>query len=152
MAMKIRAVAAGDRKSWGALYKGYAAFYGVAQTDDMRDRVWEWLMDSDHEVNGFVAEVDGALVGLAHYRPFARPLAAGTGGFLDDLFVNPDARGLKVGEALISAVQAEGRNRGWGVVRWITADDNYRARGLYDRLATRTGWVTYDLDVDGETV
>ena len=30
-------------------------------------------------------------------------------------------------------------------VRWITADDNYRGRNVYDRLATRTMWVTYDL-------
>ncbi|RLJ40814.1 acetyltransferase (GNAT) family protein [Litoreibacter meonggei] len=152
MTLNIRAVAAADRAAWGGLFKGYAAFYGVAQTEDMRDRVWEWLIDPAHEVNGFVAEVDGALVGLTHYRPFERPLAAGTGGFLDDLFVSPDARGLKAGEALIAAVQAEGRKRGWGVVRWITADDNYRARGLYDQLATRTGWVTYDLDVDGATI
>lgn len=148
MTVNIRAVQSGDRTAWGDLYKGYAAFYGVAQTEEMRDRVWAWLMDADHEVNGLVAEVNGTLAGLAHFRPFARPLAAGTGGFLDDLFVNPDARGLKLGEALISAVQAEGRERGWGVVRWITADDNYRARGLYDQIATRTGWVTYDLDVD----
>jgi hypothetical protein len=31
------------------------------------------------------------------------------------------------------------------VIRWITADDNYRARAVYDRVATRTKWVTYDL-------
>ncbi|EPX76955.1 GNAT family N-acetyltransferase [Litoreibacter arenae] len=148
MTVNIRATEAGDRNAWGGLYKSYAAFYGVAQTEDMRDRVWEWLMDPAHEVDGLVAEVDGVLVGLAHFRPFARPLAAGVGGYLDDLFVNPDARGAKVGEALISGVQDEGRKRGWGVVRWITADDNYRARGLYDQVATRTGWVTYDLNVD----
>ena len=27
---------------------------------------------------------------------------------------------------------------GMSVVRWITADDNYRARTAYDRVATRT--------------
>jgi len=148
MAVAIRAVGADDRAAWERLYAGYAAFYGVEQTAEMRGVVWSWLMESTHEVNGFVAEVDGALVGLTHYRPFARPLAAGMGGFLDDLFVSPDARGAKAGEALIAAVQTEGRKRGWGVVRWITADDNYRARGLYDQLATRTGWVTYDLKIE----
>ena len=33
-------------------------------------------------------------VGLAHFRPFARPLAASIGGFLDDLFV--DSRGARL--------------------------------------------------------
>jgi hypothetical protein len=36
------------------------------------------------------------------------------------------------------------RERGWSVVRWITADDNYRGRGVYDRVAKRTMWITYD--------
>lgn len=148
MALVIREVTQNDREGWELLYAGYAAFYGVEQSSEMRAVVWGWLMEPGHEVNCFIAEVDGKLIGLAHYRQFARPLAAGVGGFLDDLFVSLDARGLKAGDALIGAVKQEGRKRGWGVVRWITADDNYRARGLYDQLATRTGWVTYDLSVE----
>ena len=70
-----------------------------------------------------------------------------TNGFLDDLFVDPPARGSGAAHALIEAVEAVARARGWLTVRWITADDNYRARGLYDKLATRTMWVTYDLKV-----
>lgn len=141
----IRPVAAPDRTGWDRLYQGYADFYRVSQTEAMRDRVWDWLHDPDHEVSGMVAEAGGTLVGLAHYRPYARPLSASTGGFLDDLFVAPDARGSGAGEALIGAVKAEGRRQGWTVIRWITAEDNYRARARYDRLATRTQWVTYDI-------
>jgi GNAT superfamily N-acetyltransferase len=84
-------------------------------------------------------------VGLAHVRAFARPLSASTGGFLDDLFVDPAARGSGAAQALIGAVAEEGRRRGWSVVRWITARDNARARAVYDRLAAETPWVTYDL-------
>jgi len=146
-ALVIRPVASGDRAAWGALYAGYAEFYGVDQSDDMRDRVWGWLMDTGHDVNGLVAVLDGALVGLTHYRPFARPLAAATGGFLDDLFVSPEARGTGAAPALIDAVKAEGIKRGWTVIRWITADDNARARGLYDKVATQTAWVTYDIKI-----
>jgi hypothetical protein len=35
--------------------------------------------------------------------------------------------------------------QGHSVVRWITAADNARARGLYDKVAQSTQWVTYDL-------
>ena len=72
-------------------------------------------------------------------------MAAATGGFLDDLFVDPAHRGSGAARALIDAVAAEGRQRGWTVIRWITAEDNYRARGLYDQMADRTKWVTYDI-------
>jgi hypothetical protein len=30
-------------------------------------------------------------------------------------------------------------------VRWITAEDNARARRLYDRVAQKTHWVTYEI-------
>ncbi|WP_203075118.1 GNAT family N-acetyltransferase [Falsiroseomonas ponticola] len=138
-------LAPGHREAWERLYAGYADFYRVTQTPEMRARVWGWIMDPAHEVKAFVAvDAAGKPLGLAHYRPFARPLSASTGGFLDDLFVDPAARGQRVADALIEAVAAEGRKRGWSVIRWITADDNYRGRGVYDRLATRTMWITYD--------
>lgn len=143
--MRIRAVAAEDRAEWGRLYAGYAEFYRVEQSEAMRDRVWGWLHDPAHEVSGLVAEVEGGLIGLAHFRPFARPLSATTGGFLDDLFVDPKARGSGAAAALIAALKAEGQARGWSVIRWITAEDNYRARGLYDQCADRTKWITYDI-------
>lgn len=142
---RIRKPESTDRQTWGALYAGYAAFYRVEQTEAMRERVWGWLMDPAHPVEGLVAEGAGGLVGLAHFRPYARPLSASTGGFLDDLFVAPQARGSGAAQALIEAVAAEGRARGWTLLRWITAEDNARARTVYDRMAEATPWVTYDL-------
>ncbi|NNE52012.1 MAG: GNAT family N-acetyltransferase [Sulfitobacter sp.] len=146
MTVTVRPITAEDREGWDRLYAGYAAFYRVDQSPEMRDRVFGWLLDETHEVEGLVAEdTEGRLIGLTHYRPFASPLRAATNGFLDDLFVEPAARGSGAARAMIEAVAEVARARGWLTVRWITADNNYRARGLYDRLATRTQWVTYDL-------
>ncbi len=145
-AVSVVRLADGHRADWDALYAGYAEFYKSVQTAAMRDRVWSWLHDPAHELEGLIA-LDGAGrgIGLAHFRPFARPLAASTGGFLDDLFVAPDWRGRGVAAALVEAVVAEARRRGWVMVRWITADDNQRARGFYDRIAEKTPWVTYQI-------
>ena len=38
-----------------------------------------------------------------------------------------------------------GHERGWSDVRWITSDDNYRARGFYDRVGRRTMMLTYEI-------
>jgi len=143
--MQIRRPDAEDFTAWSGLYSGYAAFYQVPQTDEMRARVWGWINDPAHEVEALLAVKDGRVLGLAHFRAFARPLSASTGGFLDDLFVSPDARGSGAAAALIAGVAEEGHRRGWSVIRWITAENNYRARGLYDQVALRTPWVTYDL-------
>ncbi|WP_458094033.1 GNAT family N-acetyltransferase [Roseomonas sp. WA12] len=134
------------RADWDRLYAGYAEFYRVTQTPEMRDRVWSWLHDAAHESNGLIAEdAEGRAVGLAHYRAFARPLSATTGGYLDDLFVDPQMRGKRAADALINALAEIGRQRGWSVIRWITAEDNSRARAVYDRVAKLTPWKTYDI-------
>lgn len=145
MSVTVRPAAPTDKVAWDLLYQSYAAFYGVDQTQEMRDRVWGWINDPQHEVNCFIAEQNGTLIGLTHYRPFFSPLSANVKGFLDDLFVDPHTRGSGAAQALIDAVSDKGREKGWAVIRWITADDNYRARGVYDKMATRTGWITYDI-------
>ena len=144
--LTIRTIKDHDRADWERLYQGYAAFYKVDQTVEMRARVWSWLHDPLSEVEGLVCEdALGNIIGLTHFRRFARPLMAATGCFLDDLFVAPEARGSGAADALIGGVREIAEKRGWSLVRWITAEDNYRGRGVYDRLATRTNWVTYDI-------
>lgn len=145
MSLVVRPVTPEDRAAWGDLYAAYAEFYGVDQTDTMRDRVWGWLHDPAESHSGLVAVVDGRVAGIAHFREFSRPLAASRGGYLDDLFVAPQARGTGAAEALIVGVADVGRARGWTVIRWITAAGNARARAVYDRLAQSTPWVTYDM-------
>lgn len=139
-------VAEAHHTRWQTLYADYAAFYEVEQTEEMRRTVWSWLMDPAHELCGLIA-LDGEArpIGLAHYRPFTRPLAASTGGYLDDLFVAPEQRGTGAAQALVDTLTEEARRRGWTVIRWITRDTNYRARALYDRVATRCDWLTYDI-------
>jgi GNAT superfamily N-acetyltransferase len=145
----VRRVRAEDFDEWRALYRGYADYYGVVQPEEAACRVWGWINDPAHEVEALVAEgPDGRLVGLAHFRAFARPLSATVGGFLDDLYVHPDSRGSGAADLLLGELRALAGRRGWSVVRWITADDNHRARGMYDRVATRTMWVTYDMAPD----
>lgn len=128
------------------MYAAYLDFYNTSLTDEQMDRVWLWLHDEAHEVEGLVAvSASGDVVGLAHYRPFARPSSASIGGYLDDLFVDPAQRGSGAADTLLTALQILADERGWSVVRWITAEGNYRARAKYDEHALRTSWVTYDM-------
>ena len=146
MSVSVRSLEAGDHEPWARLYAGYADFYKVVQTAAMRATVWDWLRDPACEVEGLVAvDAAGRVIGIAHFRGFRRPLSASVGGFLDDLFVDPDARGSGAAQALIAGIKEVGRARGWSVIRWITAADNARARAVYDTLTVATPWVTYDI-------
>lgn len=137
-----------DRADWRKLYEGYASFYKRPMNDEIAGRVWGWLLDPNHVLEALLARTgDDRVVGLAHFRPMPRPLTGTTAGFLDDLFVEPKLRGKRVADRLIAAMAEVARQRGWTLIRWLTADNNYRARGVYDRHATRTGWITYQIDL-----
>jgi GNAT superfamily N-acetyltransferase len=146
--IRVRDLEQRDRAAWQQLYAGYGDFYKTPLSDEKAERVWAWLMDPGYEAFGLVAVGDNDTpIAIAHFRQFARLLADGIGIYLDDLFTAANARGTGAGTALIGRVEEIARERGADVVRWITANDNFVGQKLYDRLATRTMWVTYDLAV-----
>ena len=143
----VRPVEPADREAWQQLFHAYRTFYEYDEGQDVVDRVWGWIHDDAHETNALVAELDGEVVGFAHLREFARPSSGKRGLYLDDLFARPDVRGQGVGRALIAHLGELAKARGFNKVRWITAEDNHTAQRLYDAMAERTTWVTYDLRV-----
>jgi len=92
------------------------------------------------------AERGGEVVGFAHYRSHPDTFTGGRDWFLDDLYVDPAARGAGTGRALIEAIIAMAAGTG-GSLRWITAADNHTAQALYEKVATRTSWVMYETRV-----
>ena len=107
------------------------------------------LFATDHPLKGIVAEQSGALIGLAHYRAMPSPLRGKDIGFLDDLIVVPESRGSDAAHMLLNELRVIAERESWGVIRWITKDDNYRARSLYDQLAQKTDWNMYEMSVKG---
>ncbi|QZY50923.1 GNAT family N-acetyltransferase [Leucobacter tenebrionis] len=144
-AVVVRPVTEGDREAWAALFRGYRDFYEKPHDPAVLDTVWGWLMDPSHETRGLVAEVDGRVVGIGHFRRFSRPVVGEQGLYLDDLFTAPEARGTGAGSAILHRLAEIARDEGVSLVRWITHESNTTARRLYDRLAQQTPWVTYDL-------
>jgi len=148
MNVEVSAPGPGDREAWALLYRGYAEFYQVPMTDEILDTVWQWIHDDGNPFFGLIAkDKQGRAVGLMHCRQMPSPLRGALVGFLDDLFVLPEARGQGVVEQLYAALESLGREQGWPLIRWITAEDNDRACAVYDKLADKTHWVTYQLNL-----
>ena len=143
----VRPVEPADREAWAPLFAAYREFYELEEEPEVVDRVWGWILDQSHELNALVAVVDGDVVGFAHHRFYVRPAEGGCGLFLDDLFTSQAVRGRGVARALINRLAELARERGCAKVRWVTAPDNTTAQRLYDDMATRTDWLTYDLIV-----
>ena len=137
-----------DKSQWRDLYQGYADFYKMPMTSDVLDTLWTWIHDVQNPFYCIVAKGhDGTLLGFMHFRAMPSPLRGAMVGFLDDLFISPNARGKGVVNSLYKELENQGRERGWPLIRWITAENNYRARAVYDQLSSKTQWVTYQLDL-----
>ena len=141
----IREIRLNDKIQWEALYRGYADFYKVEMNEKILKTVWEWIHDNNHDVCGLVYEQDNKIIGIAHYRKMPSPLRGKYIGFLDDLFVYPEHRGKKIGEKIINELKKISEKNKWGLIRWITRNDNVRAKSLYDKVSEKTTWDTYEL-------
>ena len=146
MNIEVSELCLSDRKDWEKLYYGYAEFYKVPINQEILDTVWSWIFDEQNQFYALIAKsVDGLSHGIMHYREMASPLRGTSVGFLDDLYVNPDSRGQGVVDALYQALIESAKSKGWPFVRWVTAENNYRARRVYDKIAEKTLWITYQL-------
>ena len=132
---------------WIELYHKYAEYYQVDIPKDNFDLTWKWLISENYPFWGILADVDSKIVGFAHFRSLPSPLDSCEVGFLDDLFVLQDYRGKKIGYSLIEKVHQIGKSKNWPYINWITKDDNYTARTLYDKISTKTDWNFYELIV-----
>lgn len=85
----------------------------------------------------FVADHAGTIRGYlsVHWMPYL--IRRGAEGFVSELFVHPDARGMGVGSRLLDAAVAEGRARGAERLSLL----NSRKRDSYERgFYSSRGW------------
>jgi L-amino acid N-acyltransferase YncA len=138
-----------DREGWESLYYEYAEFYKVPMDQTILDTVWSWIFDVNNKFYALVAKDEsGNYLGFMHYRAMPSPLRGKLVGFLDDLYVKTEARGDGVVDALYKELNYFASKNDWPFVRWITADNNYRGRSVYDKLSDKTQWVTYQMPVE----
>lgn len=148
MQLTIRSVTAGDRAVWEELFRGYAAFYETDPAPAI-EAVWGWILDLDEPFRADIAisPESGAAVGLVQYQLMHRSLSGGMVCYLSDLFVRPELRGTGAGRAMIDHVIGFARAQGLPSVRWLTAESNAVARGLYDSYAPASGFILYAVPV-----
>ena len=147
----ITVVAEADLPELLPLMRAYCDFYEVRPSDEaLLAMARELIADPDKEGVQLIArDGGGRAVGFATIFWSWSTLRAARIGVMNDLFVDPGARGGGYAEALIRACLESARERGAASLGWQTAKDNYRAQAVYDRMgATREEWVDYSLAAD----
>lgn len=143
--IRVRPLQAQDKMAWLALFKGYITFYKGSIADDVIDETFARLLSGAEGVHSGLVAVDGndTPVAIAHILMHRSTWSKTWYCYLEDLFVSPDIRAKGVGRKLIEAVYQEADRRGVTRTYWTTQEFNYRARGLYDQLATKSPFIQY---------
>ncbi|MFE5407692.1 GNAT family N-acetyltransferase [Microbacterium sp. NPDC056569] len=143
---EIRPLAPADRDAWLPLWRGYIEFYESEVSDEQTALTWNRLLDPQFPIHGAVAtDEEGRVIGFVHWLTHAATWSAAPYVYLEDLFVAPDTRGTGAGRALIAHVSDWAREHDAAKVYWLTQEANATARALYDRVATHTGFVHYEI-------
>ena len=143
----VRALNKEDFDAWLPLWKGYLEFYETELEDEITRHTFERLIDPSIDMFGALALNDEReAIGMVNWITHPGTWSRGQYVYLEDLFVSVTGRGSGAGRALIEHVQAWAEAAGATKVYWLTADSNKTAQQLYDRVATKTGFIHYQID------
>ncbi|MDR9774290.1 GNAT family N-acetyltransferase [Rhizobium hidalgonense] len=143
MTVTIRDARPEDEARWRELWADYLAFYEVAVDADISDLTWRRIFDPASAIAMRVAVVDGRPMGFALYLTHEGTWIRGRDCYLEDLFVDREARGQGVGRALMDDLVALGKANGWSRLYWHTSEQNKTARALYDSYVESDGHIRY---------
>lgn len=147
-ALTVGAATEKDRAGWEALWRAFCTHFDTDLSPAVNDGLWQRITDPAQPINCLLAfDAQGQPVGLTHYVLHLHTWSLRTICYLEDLYVAPVARGSGAAPRMIAALKQMGERQGWRRIYWHTHEDNYRARSLYDRIARRTDYVRYDIDL-----
>jgi GNAT superfamily N-acetyltransferase len=141
----IRLLRAEDEADWRRLWTGYLTYYETRLPEAVYVSTFARLLGNDpQDFSGLLAEVGGRPMGLAHYLFHRHGWKVENVCYLQDLYVDPVARGTGLGRRLIEGVYAAADANGTPSVYWLTQDFNAAGRRLYDRIGKLTPFIRYN--------
>lgn len=106
-----------------------------------------YLLDHPDQGIQFVADDGEKIVGFATLYFTLSTLQVKRASILNDLFVDSNVRGQKVGESLFRHCLNYIRENGFAYMQWETAKDNNVAQSLYKKMGGHiSDWLVYEIE------
>ena len=147
MSNNIRPLQEYDHEKWLQLFSAYQDFYRASLPGEIVAHTWQRIHDPSSNVNGLGADVDGELVGITHFLFHDSTWSDRPICYLQDLYVEPAARGSVAAKNLILGVAEAAKEKNAFRVYWHTQQYNSRARSLYDTITPPSSFIVYRMDV-----
>lgn len=132
-AVQVRRATLAELEDVVRLFHGYLRFYEKSvEAGAAHGFIDDRLRKQDSVV--FLAWLDAQALGFVQLYPCFASLSLAPSWVLNDLYVDPSARGRGVGEALMAAARQLGADTGAAEIFLQTARSNVTAQRLYQRL------------------
>jgi GNAT superfamily N-acetyltransferase len=151
VALTVRPAVAGDEAEILRMIVALATFEREPDAVKATEESLRALMfGAEPKVFAHLAEADGRAVGLALWFLNFSTWTGRHGIYLEDLFVDPEARRMGVARALFGELAREAARRGCARIDWAVLDWNRSAMDFYESLGARrsAGWQPWRLDGD----
>ncbi len=135
--VRVRRAELRDAEALAALGRALSVQQGDPSTNFTAEAARRDGFGDTPRFEAWMAELDDRAVGYALVVPAAYETSyAKAGVYVEDLFVAPAARRRGVGRALLAAVAADARRRGFEFVWWSSRAGNTEAHAFFRTLAT----------------
>ena len=106
------------------------------------------LTAPDAKLFGMIAEQDGQPVGMALYFYNFSTFRGRHGIYIEDIYVDPAARGAGIGLQLLQALAKKASAAGCARIEWWVLDWNEPAIRFYEKLGAKpmSEWVPYRIE------
>ena len=150
MNVSVRQLSEADKQVWLNLYQSYLEFYESESDQLSTELLWKRITKETPEIQALVAEIGGVVVGIAHFHYQLSTWAQTWHCYLEDLYVREDSRSKGAARALIEEVKRLAIEHKCSELFWITKESNQVARKLYDKLATQSDFVRYEIKLNND--
>ena len=130
-------------EQWLPLWQEYLNFYKTQLSNEQISLSWKRITNSEQaDMFGFAIQVNDEVVGFVHLISHMSMWTDKPCCYLQDLYVNAQFRNQGLARKLIehSYQVCSGK---YDRVYWLTHESNITAQYLYDRIATKTGFIQY---------
>ena len=141
--MNIIPLADGQFEQWLALWQSYLQFYKSEMSAEQITLSWKRITNPEQvDMFGFALIHEDQMVGFVHLISHMSMWTEKPCCYLQDLYVNENFRNQGFARQLIehSYQMCTGQ---FDRVYWLTHESNTTAQYLYDRVATKTGFIQY---------
>ena len=130
-------------EQWLPLWQGYLQFYKSEMSIEQIILSWKRITNPEQtDMFGFALIHHGEMVGFVHLISHMSMWTEKPYCYLQDLYVNEQFRNQGFARQLIEHSYKVCAGK-FDRVYWLTHESNTTAQYLYDRIATKTGFIQY---------